>query len=217
MTRLDDLLYKAKCELNAAVDGYDLDAAIRRLASRSIWHELTDAVGAPAAGAAAPLPDDVQPDSIGTAAQDLEALCRRTVRSRDSGELLHGFISDYHPGGARVFACLLYLTGRSDGAVFWWHFAAGAEDVPSMRCLTLHHMVDGHTEIAWIWSERARAAGTATAPCPVPGLPGGADPSTLVAKAERKIRELHDPHLEPSPGPIYLPEPALADDLEPAR
>lgn len=43
------------------------------------------------------------------------------------------------PDGALVFACLLYLTSREDGARFWWKFAAGAGNPTAAFCLYLDH------------------------------------------------------------------------------
>jgi hypothetical protein len=36
------------------------------------------------------------------------------------------FDRDYDATGACAFACLLYILGRRDSALYWWRFAAGA-------------------------------------------------------------------------------------------
>ncbi len=60
------------------------------------------------------------------------------------------------PKGALVFACLLYIGGREDGAQFWWQFAAGGGSSSAATCLYLHHRRNGAFDVAAKhWREQA--------------------------------------------------------------
>jgi hypothetical protein len=59
------------------------------------------------------------------------------------------------PDGALVFACLLYIVGCEDGALFWWQFAAGGGSSSAANCLSLHHRRNGAFEDASHWREQA--------------------------------------------------------------
>lgn len=60
------------------------------------------------------------------------------------------------PEGALVFACLLYIVGREDGAQFWWQFAAGGGSSSAATCLSLYHRRSGAFKHADHWREQAR-------------------------------------------------------------
>ena len=59
------------------------------------------------------------------------------------------------PEGALVFACLLYIVGREDGAQFWWQFAAGGGSSSAATCLSLHHRRSGASRYADHWRQEA--------------------------------------------------------------
>ncbi|WP_331767882.1 hypothetical protein [Embleya sp. NBC_00896] len=97
-----------------------------------------------------------------------------------------------------MFSCLLYLTGRSEPAAFWWRFAAGADEGEAMRFLVLHHRVEGEPRDAQRWAARIPADTPPTAPAS--GAPTtetasrpATDPETHVVCAESGIKEVEDP------------------------
>ena len=59
------------------------------------------------------------------------------------------------PDGALVFACLLYLTAREDGARFWWKFAAGAGNPTAAFCLYLDHRRHAEYRDADYWRRQS--------------------------------------------------------------
>ncbi len=59
------------------------------------------------------------------------------------------------PEGALVFACLLHLAGREDGAQFWWQFAAGSGSHAAATCLSFHHRRNAAFRDADYWHEQA--------------------------------------------------------------
>ncbi|MFD9458550.1 hypothetical protein ACFWBC_36390 [Streptomyces sp. NPDC059985] len=61
--------------------------------------------------------------------------------------------TDWH--GPFVFACLLHLLGREEGARFWWQFAAGADSALATHCLFLDHARSGEYHDAELWAHRA--------------------------------------------------------------
>ncbi|MGW6489646.1 hypothetical protein [Streptomyces sp. NPDC055056] len=66
----------------------------------------------------------------------------------------------YDCDGARTFACMLYLLGRRASAVFWWGFAAGAEDPLAAHLLATHYAIDDTSaKRARIWRWHARLLG----------------------------------------------------------
>ncbi|MET8289890.1 hypothetical protein ABZV80_32385 [Streptomyces sp. NPDC005132] len=66
----------------------------------------------------------------------------------------------YDCDGARTFACMLYLLGRRASAVFWWGFAAGAEDPLAAHLLATHYAIDDTSvKQARVWRWHARLLG----------------------------------------------------------
>lgn len=65
-----------------------------------------------------------------------------------------GITDHVKPEGAVVFACLLYLVGREEGAQFWWKFAAGSGNYTAAQCLALHYERNTDPE-ADRWREEA--------------------------------------------------------------
>ncbi|MFE9427816.1 hypothetical protein ACFYNO_33200 [Kitasatospora sp. NPDC006697] len=162
------------------------------------------------------------PQGLEQAWWDLQSLSMVVLTDGQAGVSLNRFIEEHYTlaGGALVFACLLYLTGRADGARFWWQFAteagadlAGTGDEPceaataAQYFLFLDHARRGEYDDAGIWSRRLRETGFATdrwgertaTPVVVETLPD----------VSRHITEEHDPLL----GTIPLPHPALVQEV----
>ena len=86
--------------------------------------------------------------------------------------------------GALVFACLLHLTAREDGARFWWKFAAGAGSATAAFCLYLDHRRNAEYRDADYW--RAQSTHLRTAPLPCPAAPH----TCQHLPARRQLRDL---------------------------
>ncbi|MEU0037585.1 hypothetical protein [Streptomyces sp. NPDC006333] len=67
------------------------------------------------------------------------------------------FVSDQvpEPRSALVLACVLQLTDTSEGARFWWQYAAGAGQAAAAYCLYLHHLALGERDTADWWHRQA--------------------------------------------------------------
>ncbi|MFE6498242.1 hypothetical protein [Streptomyces sp. NPDC057748] len=61
--------------------------------------------------------------------------------------------------GACAFACLLYILGRRDSALYWWRFAAGAENALAAHVLALYHAANGTGPEARVWCAHSRLLG----------------------------------------------------------
>ncbi|MEV7817569.1 hypothetical protein AB0P05_44150 [Streptomyces flaveolus] len=85
-------------------------------------------------------------------------LCEMVLRSNDIDSLAD-FAAGYDPRGARTFACLLYTLDRRESALYWWRFAAGAEDPPAAHLLAAHHAAVGVSPDARLWRAQARMLG----------------------------------------------------------
>ncbi|MFC1414360.1 hypothetical protein ACEZCY_34925 [Streptacidiphilus sp. N1-12] len=84
-----------------------------------------------------------------SAAAEIGALTQDSAASADSARAVAD--PDREIEGARVFGCLLYLTGHPHSARFWWQIAGGAGDSTSAYCLYLHHRQRGETHTAGLW------------------------------------------------------------------
>ncbi|GCD92469.1 hypothetical protein [Embleya hyalina] len=190
---LDHALQQRRRDMDAAFVDYDAGAATRRLADRIVQEQLLAALVRP--GTIGPPRGTGFADAHAAqnaAAADLEHLCQAVVARPTTGPLLGDFVHKREAGGALVFGCLLYLTGRPAPAAFWWRYAAGADDVEAMRLLTLHHRIEGEPEDAHHWAGRLHAA----RPTPTPAETEGAgDPEAYVARVEPGIEEVDDPDL----------------------
>ncbi|MFF1909486.1 hypothetical protein [Kitasatospora sp. NPDC058218] len=89
---------------------------------------------------------------------ELNRLCEDVLRS-DQITTLADFADDYDDAGARTFACLLYALDRTDSALYWWGFAAGAGDGLAAHCLAVHHAALGTPTDARVWRTYARLVG----------------------------------------------------------
>ncbi|MFC8668794.1 hypothetical protein [Streptomyces sp. NPDC057199] len=141
MTTIDDLLAGARVPTSPR-DGFDVGAALRRLASD--------------AAAATPNPDMLR---AAQAAQRLSVVSRWILNKPDAAEHVDRLAQEpdavtedqLDVDGALVFACLLYLTEHRESAQFWWQLAAGAGHRAAAYCLHLHHLALGETREARHW------------------------------------------------------------------
>ncbi|MFI9587514.1 hypothetical protein ACIHCQ_38185 [Streptomyces sp. NPDC052236] len=85
-------------------------------------------------------------------------LCEDVLRS-DDVRTLPAFDSDYDERGARTFGCLLYIIDRHEAALYWWGFAAGADDALAAHLLAAHHAAAGSLPDARLWRTFARMLG----------------------------------------------------------
>ncbi|MFJ8746681.1 hypothetical protein ACIRL2_46000 [Embleya sp. NPDC127516] len=206
MNTLDRALQQQRRTLDEAFADYDPAAATQRLVSRIVQEGLTAAlarsgpVPPPTGGTAL---TDTTTDQH-RAAAELERLCRHVIGRPNTGQLLTGFVNERVPAGAVVFSCLLYLTGRSEPAAFWWRFAAGADEDEAVRFLMLHHRVQGEPRDEQRWAASIPAAlpstATDTHPADTASRPAK-DTERYVVRAEPGIEEVEDPDF----GEVCLP------------
>ncbi|MFE3206074.1 hypothetical protein [Embleya sp. NPDC059237] len=198
MSRLEQALREHRRALDDAFADYDAAAATRRLASRIVQEGLAASLIRPHA---VPARGEERADAgenaaRGRAAAEVEHLCRLVLARPDTNRLLGDFVNHRVPDGAIVFACLLYLSGRVEPAVFWWKFAAGAEQGEAMRFLVLHHRAEGEPGDADCWTDRILEDTPPTVPAAVDSdavVPGNAE--TYVARAESAIQAIDHPDL----------------------
>jgi hypothetical protein len=151
--------------------------------------------GAPRPVAAAPncAPEHEQ------ARHELDLTCSLVLNSPHAAACLARLTDSLNdPDGALVFACLLYLTGREDGARFWWKFAAGAGNPTAAFCLYLDHRRHAEYRDADYW--RRQSARLRDHPLP----PERADEARESVPPARQLRDLlaechrgHHPQLPP--------------------
>ncbi|MBO1418024.1 hypothetical protein, partial [Streptomyces sp. FH025] len=120
----------------------------------------------PAAAAhitAAPAPF---PSEHEQAFHELELAVALVLNAPQAGRSLDRLVNSdqVHPEGALVFASLLYVTSRVEGAQFWWQFAAGAGSATAAYLLHLHHLSLGEARDAAHW--RGQTERLATTPRP---------------------------------------------------
>ncbi len=167
------------CELDASLAdatvlaeeyaGYDEGAARRRIARRIAGDRARSAPpgepsGTPAAPACGPADPDATDDLVldaachVRAARGLDDVTWCLVESRDFAEL--ALAVDSWPHGADsalLFGCLLHLADRTEGAQFWFQYAAGAGSQTAARCLYLHHLARAEVATAQYWKCQADA------------------------------------------------------------
>ncbi|MEV1008329.1 hypothetical protein [Streptomyces sp. NPDC049881] len=146
-TPIDDLLAGAAF-VPGGVTPEDIAASRRR-----IERVLDDA--APAAPHAFP-PEPYETDGE-RSGRELLALCGSLVRDARAPAWMAGLVNSerIEPAGGLVFACLLHLSGLTDGARFWWEFSAGAGTSTAALCLCLLHLQRGEPEDAEHWAGQA--------------------------------------------------------------
>ncbi|MFF9593878.1 hypothetical protein ACF1FX_32620 [Streptomyces sp. NPDC014646] len=91
----------------------------------------------------------------------LRHLCESILGAENAAALMAAFDLDYDATGACTFACLLYILGRRDSALYWWRFAAGAESALAAHVLALYHAANGPLPEARIWRAHSRLLGFA--------------------------------------------------------
>lgn len=101
------------------------------------------------------------------------------------------FDLDYDATGACAFACLLYILGRRDSALYWWRFAAGAENALAAHVLALYHAANGTVPEARVWCAHSRLLGfTADKHLPLPLHLARATPRTATSQAPHQRRPM---------------------------
>jgi hypothetical protein len=160
---IDNLLHHAQVP-GFAFDAAESDAMLGRIARRAL-SRATDAmdecarlVKAEAPGRQRPEPVPANPPVYRRAAMNLAELSCRVVRDPDTVEAMAQLVNErsrIEPAGALTFACLLYLSDRSEGAQFWWQFAAGAGVATAAYCLYLHHTQYSEDDMARFWYRQA--------------------------------------------------------------
>lgn len=158
---LDGLLNQALIAHGGDQD--DIDASRRRIEAKladSVWREarhldhtlrrITPPRSADRASFAAPAPNE-------RATRDLLALSALVIRGSRAATNIAGLVNSgrIEPDGALVFACLLHLADRRDGAQFWWRFSAGAGKSTAALCLHLLHLQRGEIREADYWAQQA--------------------------------------------------------------
>ncbi|MCQ4207394.1 hypothetical protein [Streptomyces longispororuber] len=163
---LDDLLDDAFC-LPHAADEAELAASRARLerdVGESLWMSAvywddaqTDVQQPPAGVLPAPRVPGTPPTYYDMAGGDLQDLATLMIHDERAAANIALLVSEERidPTGARIFAALLYLADREEGAVFWWQFAAGAGSTVSAYCLYLLHLRRGALREADHWLTQA--------------------------------------------------------------
>ncbi|MGW2826423.1 hypothetical protein ACWC24_36380 [Streptomyces sp. NPDC001443] len=162
---IDDRLRQAQLLVSDfEFDDAESAAMLSRIARRAL-NRATDAmdecarrVKAEAPGRPRPEPVPATPPVYKRAAMTLAELSCRVVRDPDTVEAMAQLVNErsrIEPAGALTFACLLYLSDRSEGAQFWWQFAAGAGVATAAYCLYLHHTQYSEDDMARFWYRQA--------------------------------------------------------------
>jgi hypothetical protein len=89
------------------------------------------------------------------AAHNLYDLCACAINGTDAAGYLSVLANSRQridPDGALYFACLLYLADFSEGAQFWWQFAAGGGNPTAAYCMYLVHVGRGELRDAEHWA-----------------------------------------------------------------
>ncbi|WP_406290400.1 hypothetical protein [Embleya sp. NBC_00896] len=199
---LERVLRERRRVMDHAFAPHDTDAAMRRLTSRIVQEELLADLAAP--GRERPSRMAAFADAHAAqlcAAATLEHVCRAVVSGPATRGILEDFVKLPMPAGAFVFACLLYLAGRPDGAVFWWQYAAGGEEAGAVRCLILFNHVEGEPGIAAHWLRFHDSPALPATPATID------DDATSAARADVGIEIVEHPEF----GEICLPNMARAE------
>jgi len=131
------------------------------------------------------------------ALRQLDLASARVLNTRQAATWLSQLDNTRHiePAGALVFACLLHLVGREDGAQFWWQFAAGSGSPAAATCLSFHHRRNAAFREADYWQKQADRLLTEPAELnPIPTQAAGHPllpdhiAKELLAQCERGVR-----------------------------
>ncbi|MFJ8745776.1 hypothetical protein ACIRL2_41265 [Embleya sp. NPDC127516] len=200
---LERVLRERRRVMDRAFAPHDTDAAMRRLTSRIVQDELLADLAAHRRERPSRLAAFADAHAARLcAAATLENVCRGVVSGPATRGILEDFVKLPMPAGAFVFACLLYLAGRPDGAVFWWQYAAGAEEAGAVRCLILFNHVEGEPGTAAHWDRFHDNPAPPAAPATIAD-----DDATSAARAAVGIEIVEHPEF----GEICLPNMAGAE------
>ncbi|MYW06718.1 hypothetical protein [Streptomyces sp. SID3343] len=200
---LERVLRQHRRVMDHAFARHDSDAAMRRLTSRIVQEELLADLTTP--GREQPSRMSAFADAHAArlcAATLLEHVCRGVVSGPNTRGILEDFVKLPMPAGAFVFACLLYLAGRPDGAVFWWRYAAGAGEPGAVRCLVLFNRVEDEPDIAAHWHCFLDSPALPATPATIED-----EDATSAARAEVDIEIVEHPEF----GEICIPNMARAE------
>ncbi|GAA2427656.1 hypothetical protein [Streptomyces coeruleofuscus] len=101
-------------------------------------------------------PEGRFPTMLDRADKDLQALTAALLYSDGAAAHLAKFAEEpAYIDGALHFACLLSLADSSEGAQWWWQFAAGAGNATAAHCLHLFHLGRGELRDADHWAHQA--------------------------------------------------------------
>lgn len=101
-------------------------------------------------------PEEHFPTPLDRAGKDLQALTAELLHSDDLAAHLAKLAEEPADiDGALHFACLLSLADSSEGAQWWWQFAAGAGNATAAYCLHLFHLSRGELRDADHWAHQA--------------------------------------------------------------
>lgn len=106
------------------------------------------------------------------AARSLEDLTRRLVENRAFAQLALAAGSWPHSmESALLFGSLLHLAGKTEGAQFWFRYAAGADSRTGAHCLYLHHLARAEVATARHWKRQAGLLPADEGLSALPGIP----------------------------------------------
>ncbi|WP_246507277.1 hypothetical protein [Actinocrinis puniceicyclus] len=197
MTTIDDLLRDARvladdyCDYQPPAVELRLARALARRAMRAEYPESTrPAAAAPNRGS--------EPEQ---ARHELDLTCTLVLnwpQAAASFARLTETLND--PDGALVFACLLHLTAREEGARFWWKFAAGAGNPTAAFCLYLDHRRHAEYRDADYWRRQSSCLRVN----PLPRSRVTCAPGTLLPRRELRalLAECHEGRHPQLPPPI---------------
>ncbi|WP_190232896.1 hypothetical protein [Streptomyces avicenniae] len=200
-TPIDELLAEAAF-LPGAVTAADLAASRRR-----IERALDDTALTVPYDAARRFESDEE-----RSGRELLALCGSLVRDARAPAWMAGLVNSerIEPAGGLVFACLLHLSGLTDGARFWWEFSAGAGTSTAALCLCLLHLQRGEPEDAEHWAGQAAELEPLEREHEWTARPRVWWPRGALAEALESLDIGRDQDL----GMVPRPDPALAGRLE---
>ncbi|GAA1917724.1 hypothetical protein GCM10009837_48640 [Streptomyces durmitorensis] len=207
---IDDLLGKART--HDRYDNYDIAAAETRLRQRQATRQRS--ATAPSVPAWTPVwtePGADRAPDADNAWWDLNAVSLLILFGPDVDRHVSDFITAQYADktGALVFACLLHLADDTEGARFWWRFAAGAGHPIAEYCLFLEHAQTGEYHDADHWGRQLirhhfeptyLCGDRATAPLLNP---------PLIDQLRNHITQSNHPDL----GNVPLPQPPLVQEL----
>ncbi|MGW4204255.1 glycoprotein [Streptomyces sp. NPDC004726] len=188
-------------------DGYDTDAALRRVT------ELATGPGVPVTRPRPPLSRRLT--AAEQAAHDLNLAVSLIVDAPQAATSLQCLLDRdrTEPAGALVFAALLHLAGHREASRFWWQFAAGGGDSTAAFCLYLLHQERAEFRDAAYWRAQSRQLSR-----PGATRPHGVRPPLLAESVRRELISLcrrgHRPTLPPRLEALIHGLPTDATDLD---